>query len=150
MTDLRIFDPTKVRAIVEEKDALIAELRAELLRVRTVQQQSAAVEALRELVALKNLKDRIASLSFVGFVGHATCEGITFGPDFTEWRRLEAEYARRKSLAWAAARAALSPKEQTGDPAVAIKVSTPDGAELASWQRDAQGRLVDSEGGEPA
>lgn len=40
--------------------------------------------------------------------------------------------------------------ERPGEPAVSIKVSTPDGAELASWQRDAQGRLVDSEGGDPA
>jgi hypothetical protein len=33
MTDLRIFDPTKVRAIVEAKDAEITRLRAEVERL---------------------------------------------------------------------------------------------------------------------
>lgn len=33
-TDLRIFDPTKVREIVEAKDAEIAALRAEVQRLR--------------------------------------------------------------------------------------------------------------------
>lgn len=79
-----------------------------------------------------------------------------------EVRALAAEYARRQPLAWEAARAALatvdesakSPVDETAEtqsrePAVSITVFTPDGAEVASWQRDAQGRLVDSEGGEP-
>lgn len=36
ITDLRIFDPTRVRAIVEEKDARIAELQTECSRLRSL------------------------------------------------------------------------------------------------------------------
>lgn len=103
--------------------------------------------ALAELVAVSDLRRRMGSLH----------EG-----KLDEVRALAAEYARRQPLAWEAARAALatvdesakSPVDETAEtqsrePAVSITVFTPDGAEVASWQRDAQGRLVDSEGGEP-
>lgn len=58
--------------------------------------EPAVAEALRELVELKDLKDR---LEFIDI--HRSTD------NYREYGRLKAEYERRKPLAWAAARAAL-------------------------------------------
>lgn len=52
-TDLRIFDPTKVREIVEAKDAEIAELRAECDRLRTVARDAAAAATTHQAEVLR-------------------------------------------------------------------------------------------------
>lgn len=67
--------------------------------------ETAALEALRELVACKDLKDSLDAAIPDKFTGHTV-----------EHYERVAEYQRRKPLAWAAARKALGPSPQTGAP----------------------------------
>lgn len=62
-----------------------------------------AVAALRELVAVKDLKDRTEALHFVGPNGDPPNENWE-----AEYKAGRAEYLRRQPLAWGAARAALA------------------------------------------
>jgi hypothetical protein len=75
----------------QARDAEIAELRA----------------ALAELVALKDLKERAESLGYGGFFGMVSAVGFQMEPSYDEAMALMDDYARRKPLARAAARAAL-------------------------------------------
>lgn len=75
-------------------------------------------DALAELVACKDLKDKIDGYSGYGFKGRLTSEGMEWEPAKYQHDLLEAEYNRRKPLAWEAARLALSTTQ--GVPAVPV------------------------------
>lgn len=71
-------------------------------------------EALRELVALKDLKDEIRRMSI---------EPSDGGHGDALYEAKDADYARRKPLAWAAARLALSPPTPvSGEPTTPLSV----------------------------
>jgi hypothetical protein len=68
-------------------------------------------DALQELVAVKALKDRMETLT------DPTVKAPMTAAEVDEYNALRAEYAGRKPIAWANARAALS-KQEASTPAI--------------------------------
>jgi len=96
--------------VVQERDAKIVAAveradRAEAALAEAEGREKALREALAELVACKDLKERIDAI-----VAAEECN-IAYNQRFLEWQELTREYSRRKPLAWSAARAALARKE---------------------------------------
>jgi len=78
----------------------VAETTAKILALTA--ERDRAVEALRELVACKDLKERIKEI-----VAAEDCN-IVENTRWSEWVSLNNEYNERKAAAWAAARASLA------------------------------------------